>query len=105
MTIEIEHLMDETSKMLTEALEKIIGIDKMLTFVLGSAGNTTQEAINILLSEDDEALDEFLQSDLLVEEMALVDQQISVPTTPMKTKSLKHNTPAKTNSSKLVSES
>jgi WD40 repeat protein len=86
MTIEIEHLMDETGKILTDALEKIIKIDTLLHFVLGSAGNTTQEALNLLQSGDDEAIQEFIESPLMLTELTLHDRQLNVPTVAMKTK-------------------
>merc|ERR1719155_283027 len=71
--------MDQTSKMLTDGLEKIIAIDTMLGFVLGSAGNTTQQAIQLLQSGDEQAIQEFIQNPVAFTETTVND----IPGIPM----------------------
>jgi uncharacterized protein YoxC len=76
---EMEHLMDVTSKKLTDGLEKIIAVDTMLGFILGSAGNTTQQAIHLLESGDEQAIQEFIQNPVAFIETTVND----VPGVPM----------------------
>merc|ERR1719440_2693597 len=76
---EMEYLMDQTAKLLTEGLEKIIAIDTMLSFVLGSAGNTTQQAVHLLESGDEQAIQEFIENPVAFTETTVND----IPGIPM----------------------
>merc|ERR1719440_2100460 len=81
---EMEYLMDQTAKMLTDGLEKIIQIDSMLGFILGSAGNTTQQAIHLLQSGDEQAIQEFIENPVAFTEIT-VNEIEGIPTVEMKT--------------------
>ena len=74
--------MDETSKMLVDALEKIITVDTLLGFILGAAGNTTQQAINLIASGDEQGIREFISNEVAFTEITLSDG-VSVPMVPL----------------------
>jgi hypothetical protein len=79
MIYEMEMLMDKTAKLLTEGLEKIIAMDTMLGFILGSAGNTTHQAINLYRSGDVEAIQKWIEDPVAFTEVTIND----VPGVPM----------------------
>jgi hypothetical protein len=79
MIYEMEMLMDKTAKLLTEGLEKIIAMDTMMAFVLGSAGNITQQGINLLASGDIQAIHDWIDNPVAFTEMTIND----VPGIPM----------------------
>jgi hypothetical protein len=73
MISEVEHLMDETNKMLTKSLEEIIGIESAMHFVLGASGNITQMGIDVLLSEKAEFAEAFIKTPLPWSELVLTN--------------------------------
>jgi uncharacterized protein YoxC len=79
MIYEMEMLMDKTAKLLTDGLEKIIAIDTMLTFVLGSAGNITQQGINLMQSGDEQAIRDWIDNPVAFTEVTAND----IPGMPM----------------------
>jgi uncharacterized protein YoxC len=82
MIYEMEMLMDKTAKLLTDGLEKIIAIDTLLAFVLGSAGNITQQGINLMASRDEQAIREWIDNPVAFIEMT-VNGIPGVPHHPM----------------------